>query len=248
MATNLVVFGYEFPHAKTFEGLHRLKANGLQPDLVIAAPREKLALRQSPFRDASQNFLRPSTADVCAQLEIPVRVLPHRSAETENLLAEAEPKLGLILGARIIPKRIIDLFSVGIVNLHPGLLPENAGLNNLEWAVAKRLPQGMTAHLINQTIDGGRIIQREIITSLPKGCRVRDVQAAIAELELATMVSLLRAPDELGLATNQEAISSRYHMPLTLFAELRARLAWRGYVGRYERIVHDFLAAQKGGV
>ena len=38
--------------------------------------------------------------------------------------------IGIISGARIIDKKIIKLFKYGIINLHPGKIPETSGLDS----------------------------------------------------------------------------------------------------------------------
>ena len=48
--------------------------------------------------------------------------------------------------------------------MHPGILPQNRGLDSVKWAIAKGIPQGVTCHIIDKNIDRGlKIIQEEII-------------------------------------------------------------------------------------
>ena len=80
----------------------------------------------------------------------------HNSSKTKNLLKKLKPSLGLIFGSRILNKEIIEMFKVGILNLHPGLLPENRGLNTIQNAILKNIPQAVTLHFINNEIDMGK--------------------------------------------------------------------------------------------
>jgi len=66
--------------------------------------------------------------------------------------------LGVIAGARELNPDIISLFDHGIINYHPGKLPETAGLNALEWSVLLGLPPYVTAHLINDRLDEGSLL------------------------------------------------------------------------------------------
>jgi methionyl-tRNA formyltransferase len=66
--------------------------------------------------------------------------------------------LGIILGARILDEDIIKTFKIGILNLHPGLLPDNRGLDTYQWAIINMIPQGVTSNLIDSKIDGGKIL------------------------------------------------------------------------------------------
>jgi len=84
------------------------------------------------------------------------------SCEDHNDLAPVlemqNASMGVILGARIIKQHIIDCFPKGIINIHPGALPENRGLDNFKWALFKNIPMKITAHLIDSAIDRGRKI------------------------------------------------------------------------------------------
>ena len=75
--------------------------------------------------------------------------------------------LGIILGARILKQEVIDAFKVGIINMHPGILPENRGLDNIKWSVIKNLPIGTTSHFIDSRIDMGEKLLSEQIKIYP---------------------------------------------------------------------------------
>ena len=78
-------------------------------------------------------------------------------------MAERGIELGIIAGARILKDPIIRAFPIGIINFHPGLIPEARGLDALLWSVYKGVPLGVTAHLIDSRVDLGRILVRETI-------------------------------------------------------------------------------------
>ena len=71
--------------------------------------------------------------------------------------------MGIVLGARILSDTIIKSFRIGVLNLHPGLLPENRGLDNLKWAIIKGYKQGVSCHLIDKEIDRGFLLLKEKI-------------------------------------------------------------------------------------
>ena len=45
-----------------------------------------------------------------------------------------------------------------ILNCHPGILPYYKGCNSPEWAFLNKDNIGATVHLMNEYIDGGKII------------------------------------------------------------------------------------------
>lgn len=62
----------------------------------------------------------------------------------------------------ILPDRLLELPTGGAVNLHPGLLPEYAGLHTHQWALRNGEPEfGATIHFITPRLDTGDIILQE---------------------------------------------------------------------------------------
>ncbi len=72
-----------------------------------------------------------------------------------------------VLFGHILPQRMIENFSMGILNLHTSLLPIGRGADPIPWSIINKQPQGITIHLIDQQIDTGDIIfQKEIRTTI----------------------------------------------------------------------------------
>lgn len=73
-----------------------------------------------------------------------------------------ELDLGLLCRfSKIITKEIISLFSIGLINMHGGLLPEFAGLYSCNYSVLYNSKiGGGTLHFVDEGIDTGDIIKR----------------------------------------------------------------------------------------
>lgn len=237
----LIAFGYDFPHRKTADGLYRLIAHGIRVDGLLAAPHKNLNLRRTLLDDNPRATSLKAPAEICSDLGINYWHLPHESPEAFRLIGEMKPDLGVILGARILPKSIIEGFSTGILNVHPGLLPFNAGLYNIEWAVNHTFPQGVTAHLINASVDAGRLVRRSILEKLPQGFRMSDLRSTLSEMELQIAVDVL-SKDRFDLdSPDLENLDVRgYHEPLSPLDEVMARVRWGHYVQAYPRLVGEF--------
>ena len=69
--------------------------------------------------------------------------------------------LGIQGGTGIIKKKIIDLFQIGIINLHPGNLPFYRGCSAPEWQLYNGDDIVSTAHFIDSSIDSGPIIDKK---------------------------------------------------------------------------------------
>lgn len=79
-------------------------------------------------------------------------------------MEELRPDIGIsVLFGYILKPEFIDLFSQGLINLHPALLPYNRGTNPNVWSIVEGTPAGVTLHYIDKCVDTGDIIaQKEV--------------------------------------------------------------------------------------
>ena len=154
----IALFAYAFPHKKTQDFLYRLSLNNNLPTIVLAAEWSKLGVYQSKFGIKKCEDLFDS-AIICQKLDIPYFVVKHNSNETIKLIKEYNIDLGIIAGARILKKEVIEACNGRVINFHHGILPGTAGLNALEWSIYNDLPPAVTAHFINADIDNGYLIK-----------------------------------------------------------------------------------------
>mgnify|MGYP002033144452 CR=1 FL=1 len=89
----------------------------------------------------------------------------HDSEATALLIKSLEIDL-LINGVthRILKKHTIKSVSLGILNVHPGILPFFKGCTCVEWAVYLDEKIGNTVHYMNEKIDDGGIIESSELT------------------------------------------------------------------------------------
>lgn len=89
-------------------------------------------------------------------------VLKTRSAR--DRLASLEPEIGVsAFFGYILRRRVLDLFELGCVNIHPALLPYNRGSFPNVWSIVENTPAGATLHLMDSGVDTGRIIAQKQI-------------------------------------------------------------------------------------
>ncbi len=161
--SRLAVFAYAFPHRKTQDFISVLCEKGYKPDLVIASPREKLSLPKRAIMRNQDSTGLVEPKDLCNRLDVNYSEVRHNDPEVIKLIASHRINLGVIAGARIIKDYIISSFDNRIINFHPGLLPENRGLDSYLWAIKMDMPQGMTVHYINEKVDHGKIIRKFLV-------------------------------------------------------------------------------------
>lgn len=184
---NIGAFTYNFPHWKTQEGINNLIISGNKPKVIFAADPVKLNFYQSKIRITPKDLYLTHPREIAKYHGIDYKVVIHNSEETKNLVKEYNLDLGIILGARILKPIAFENFTIGVLNMHPGLLPENRGLDNIKWAILDNIPQGVTTHLIDKSIDRGKFILKEKI-KIYKDDSLVDLHIRIQNLEQKLMV------------------------------------------------------------
>lgn len=159
----IAVFAYNFPHKKTQDFLLRLFLEGIKIDCIIAADPVKLDIPPSTIRTKIRHDALLHPKIIAEKLQIDYFVIQHNSNKVKEIIKEYNIELGIIAGARILKREIINAFPLGIINFHPGLIPEARGLDAMLWSIYRKIPLGVTAHLIDEKIDAGRILIKEQI-------------------------------------------------------------------------------------
>ena len=220
---NIVVFAYDFPHKKSQEGIFELHLNRIRPTAVIGAPKVPIKFYQSKERIAPRGLSYEHTRDVCRCLGITYVSAAHDGGASWDVLDALKPDLGIVLGARILKRPTISKFKIGVLNMHPGILPGNRGLDNLKWSILNDLPIGVTAHLIDEHVDRGRFICSRTVPVFYDDT-IRDVFLRQQDVERQEMLRALeylaKDPDPehydlLGKGTRYPAVPMLFELGLS---------------------------------
>jgi len=191
------VFAYNFKHQKTQNGLQNLMLAGYKPEIIFAADPIELNFYQSKIRTSPKDLFLWHPKDIAKFYGIDYVVCQHNSEEVSKIVKEKKLDLGIILGARILKPIAFENFSIGVLNMHPGILPDNRGLDNLKWAINKKIPQGVTVHLIDEKIDKGLKIDQEKI-KIYQDDTLLDLQIRIQGLEQKLMLESIKYIEKNG--------------------------------------------------
>lgn len=154
----IALFAYNFPHRKTQDFIFKMFTEGFTPALIIAADPIKLNIPPASVRTKVRHRGELHPRQISEKLGIPYIVLPHNSRKVIKAVEDHGIELSVIAGARILKKHIIDAFRYGVINYHPGLIPQTRGLDAMLWSVYNDIPQAVTAHLIDPRVDAGHIM------------------------------------------------------------------------------------------
>jgi methionyl-tRNA formyltransferase len=110
----------------------------------------------------------------------------------------------------LFPPEVLRLPRMGVLNLHPALLPYNRGWHTASWAILEGTPAGATLHFMNEGVDTGDIVhQREQVVSPADTADTLYQQVKRLELEVFkegwAMIeagAVSRTPQALGNGTS----------------------------------------------
>ena len=163
----MILFSYNFHHQKTQDFLFYCRHYGYKISLVVAANFRDLGYPKKRIRSSLRTIGLIHPEEICKELGVDYLVMDHNSPDLPEILTSLDPEVGLVSGARILSSAVIENFSKGIVNFHPGLIPEARGLDTPQWCVYDDLPLGVTSHFIDSKVDAGLIIEKKSLPEYP---------------------------------------------------------------------------------
>lgn len=86
-----------------------------------------------------------------------------KSDKLLRFLKEKSYDVGIQGGTGIITKSIIDEFKYGILNFHPGDLPQYRGCSAPEWQIWEENEIVCTCHIVDEGIDTGEIFKKKVL-------------------------------------------------------------------------------------
>ena len=202
---------------------------------LMASSIELAAVFTQPDRPAGRGRkLTPPPVKICA-LEAGVPVLqPERIRSTD--VAEFRPDVGVVAAyGQILSRKLLNVPRLGLLNLHPSLLPRWRGAAPIQRALLEGDSEtGVCVMRVASELDAGPVLSRR---SLPIGPRdtsgaLHDKLAALgAEQMVATLLAL-----ENGKITEQPQDESLVTYAEKLQKE-EAKLDWRLPTNRLDRLI-----------
>ncbi|MDC0156183.1 formyltransferase family protein [Verrucomicrobia bacterium] len=152
-----VILGY-FNNIYAVETALRCRKKGIEIDAFIFQGDTPRELNERVRMERTPKITAPRICDV-QELQVPCYFVKDANSETAtNLLKKLNVDVILQGMGPIYRKNLIDTAKVGVLNSHPGLLPDYAGCNAVEWSLYNDDPVGSTCHFIDEGIDSGPII------------------------------------------------------------------------------------------
>lgn len=199
----IALFAYDFPHRKTNDFILEMVAAGFKRVVVLAAGRK--VLKHSDNNIYFSTSLHPadpiSPAVLCNQLGLPYFAVEHDDVERiAKILDQFSCRLAIISGARILSAELLSLFPEGVINFHPGRIPETSGLDAFYYTIKFNTLPGVTAHFIDSRVDAGAEILFEECKLTPF-CTPEVLVHNIYQLQISVLRQILRRISEKELCS-----------------------------------------------
>ncbi len=144
------------------EMLRQILSEGFVPEMIIEEDSGIADEEREKFlKRIAGNPIAPSIEEQAMENGIRVISVPvHKSPDVMPHLEGTDLDLIVFGGTRIIRGEILDFPSDGVINSHPGLLPECRGSASPAWSVYHDIPIGSSTHFCDNGIDTGDLLMR----------------------------------------------------------------------------------------
>ena len=226
----IALFAYDFPHRKTHDFIVDMATSGARNIVVLAAGRKQLKHQDpSSYFDTSLQTCPPiAAAELCSYLNIPFYTVEHDDLQHISAIqSKHQFEIGIISGARIIRREVIELFPEGIVNFHPGKIPETSGLDSFFYTIKNDVPAGVTTHFIDHLVDAGAQIYFDEALIAPSSTP-ETVSENIYQLQRIVLRRLLSVLDK-GSLTSIPILRLVKNCPMTPEGKTESMLHFPGW-------------------
>ena len=181
------------------EMLSQLLNSGFTPSLIIQefSKGGEIERKKFEFRIGTHK-VGPTIESQAKENNILVAEVPiHNDEHCMEHIEKVEPDLIVFGGTRIIRGKILEYGENrgGVLNSHPGLLPECRGSASPAWSVHENIKIGSSCHFCSTDIDAGDLVgKREI--PVRRGDNYHDICYKTLVVASTLMVESVRAHSE----------------------------------------------------
>jgi methionyl-tRNA formyltransferase len=204
-----------------------LRRRGLRHTLRRLAQRSRRAVTRRRRRRRNESFARAFAGDV-------FEVADPNSDVSIRLLRDLAPDVIVLGTTRILKPSVISIPSMGVLNPHPGLLPDYRGVDVLHWAVHNGDTPGVTIHFLDAGVDTGPVVAQRTLEVQP-GDTMESLTRRAASLLGELMTDAVRRLIDTGhlqaVAQPRDGGRTYTRMAPKLRRQVEARLATQASAG-----------------
>lgn len=194
-----------------FFGTEDFSLTSLQAIIDAGHPVAAVVTKPDTRSGRGHQLTPPPVKILAEQHDIPVWQ-PHRLSEIVDPIKQLGDPVGVLVSyGKIIPQHLIDLFTLGIINLHPSLLPIYRGPSPIETAILNGDTQtGVSIMRLSAAMDAGPVY-RQIPFKLSGHETAEDLYEKLGTLGTSLLLDIL--PDIISgaiIPTPQKEIAATY--------------------------------------
>lgn len=131
-------------------------------------------------------------AEIAKESSIP-HLLPTRPDEILEIVKSHNADIGVLVAfGKIIPQQIIDAFPMGIINVHPSLLPKHRGPTPIESIILNGEDEtGVSIIKLSSKMDAGPIYTQKVV-KVPKSITKQDLADNLGEVGAELIIETLQ--------------------------------------------------------
>tara|TARA_Y100001954_G_C15690433_1_gene542469 strand:- start:244 stop:915 length:672 start_codon:yes stop_codon:yes gene_type:complete len=138
----------------------------------------------------------------------------HNSLENIELINKRGIDLLINCGTpRILKATVLKAPKIGVLNCHPGILPDYRGCTCVEWALYNGDPVGNTAHLMTEKIDEGPIIYTKTL-DFNSDDSYSDIRIANYLESINVMIEAIKVLKSKKIDTFEYPKNGNYYKPI----------------------------------
>jgi methionyl-tRNA formyltransferase len=154
------------------------------------------------------------------------RVADFNDADTRALLERLAPDVIVLGGARILRAQVLALARWGVLNAHPGRLPEYRGVDVIAWALYQGSEPGVTVHVVDAGVDTGGIVRQRALSVRP-GDTLRALRERAEQIGADLMAEALIEIRDSGRITTTSPPHGAGHQYYRMRSRLRREVERR---------------------
>ena len=169
--------------------LNRLIEDGISPYAVVCNPDRPVGRKHI--------ITPPPVKQLILDKKIPVKILqPENKPDIIAMLSTKEysnVKYAIVAAySKILDKEVIDKFPLGIIGVHPSLLPKFRGASPIQSAIISGDPEtGTTLFIIDEKMDHGSILDQERMDISDSGWNYERLEEALANSSANALIRTL---------------------------------------------------------
>ncbi|MEA3223799.1 MAG: formyltransferase family protein [Thermodesulfobacteriota bacterium] len=182
----VIIIGY-YNNIYAVETARRCHQKGIKIDAFVFQGDKLRELNERVREERTPDITEPRITDI-EDLGIPCYFVKNLNNEASlSVLKRLEPDVILQGMGPIYKEGLLKIPKIGILNSHPGILPQYQGCCAVEWSLLNDDEVGSTCHFIDEGIDTGPIITSSIF-KVYRGDTYQNIRTRSFYNEIDTLI------------------------------------------------------------